>query len=92
MNKTELIDALASMSGVTKVDAETVLSSFMEITTKELKKGGEVVLTGFGKFVSSTRAARSGINPSTGDKIQIPASKTAKFKVGSALKKAMNSK
>lgn len=92
MNKTELIDALSALSGVTKVDTEAVLSTFMEITTKELKKGGEVVLTGFGKFVGSTRAARNGINPATGESIKIPASKTAKFKVGSALKKAMNSK
>lgn len=91
MNKTELIDVLASRSGVTKVDVETVLEMFVETTTSELQKGNEVVLTGFGKFVSSNRAARKGINPSTGASIDIPASKSAKFKVGSALKKAMNS-
>ncbi|PIZ26843.1 MAG: DNA-binding protein HU, partial [Chloroflexi bacterium CG_4_10_14_0_8_um_filter_46_9] len=57
--------------------------------TKTLKKGEEVVLTGFGTFSAKQRAARQGVNPRTGEKIQIPAVTVPKFKAGKALKDAL---
>lgn len=89
MNKSELVDAIASGSGVTKADASRVLETFMTTVTDALKNGDKIVLPGFGSFSTDNRSARAGRNPQTGKTIQIPASRVAKFKVGKSLKEAV---
>ena len=86
MNKTELIAAIADKAGLSKKDAEAALNAFTEIVGKTLKKGDKVQLVGFGTFEVTKRAARTGINPRTGETIKIKASKAPKFKAGKALK------
>ena len=90
MNRTELISAMAQNAELTKVDAEKALKSFIDVVTKEMKKGDKVQLVGFGTFEVSERAARTGRNPQTGETIEIKASKAPKFKAGKALKDAIN--
>ena len=92
MNKTDLIDAIAKDTGLTKKDSESALKSFIEVVSKELSKGHEVQLIGFGTFAVGKRAARTGRNPKTGEEIKIAASKTPKFKPGKALKDKVNKK
>ena len=89
MNKTELIEAVASKTGLTKKDAGSALDATLETITEALSKGDSVAFIGFGTFSTSKRAARSGVNPSTGEKIQIAESTVAKFKVGAKLKEAV---
>lgn len=89
MNKTELIEAVASKTGLTKKDAGSALDSTLETITEALSKGDSIAFIGFGTFSTSKRAARSGVNPSTGAKIQIAESTVAKFKVGAKLKEAV---
>ena len=90
MNKGELIKAIAEDSEVSKKDAENVLNSFIKLVEKELVEGGKVQLIGFGTFEVIERAARTGRNPSTGEAINIKASKIPKFKPGTALKDKVN--
>ena len=90
MNKTELIDAMASKTGLTKKNAELALNAFVESVSEELAKGEKVALVGFGTFEVSERAAREGRNPQTGETMKIAASKAPKFKAGKALKDAVN--
>ena len=90
MNKNELITALHEKAGLTKKDAEKALAAFVEIVTDSLKAGEKVQLVGFGTFESKERPARTARNPRTGEEITIPASKTASFKVGKALKDSIN--
>lgn len=90
MNKTELIAAMAEKSGLTKKDSEKALKAFEEAVTEELVKGGKVQLVGFGIFDVADRAAREGRNPQTGEPMDIPASKSPRFKVGKTLKDAVN--
>ncbi len=90
MNKSELVDAMASDAGITKAQAKAALDSFTNNVTKTLQKGGRVSLVGFGSFSTSKRSAREGINPQTKKKIQIPAKTVAKFKPGSELSDAVN--
>ena len=92
MNKTQLIDAVASDSGLTKVDAARAVESLLATVTKTLKKGDEVSITGFGKFSVVKRAARQGVNPRTGEKVKIKASKAPKFSAGASLKQAVSPK
>ncbi|WP_133126788.1 HU family DNA-binding protein [Legionella nagasakiensis] len=89
MNKSELVEAIANGSGVTKADASRVLDVFMATVTDVLKKGDQVVLPGFGSFSTGNRSARTGRNPQTGQTIQIKASRVAKFKAGKSLKEAV---
>lgn len=89
MNKSELIDAIATGAGLTKVSAGKVIDTFMSTVTDVLKHGGQVVLPGFGSFSTGNRAARTGRNPQTGKEIQIKASRVAKFKAGKKLKEAV---
>jgi DNA-binding protein HU-beta len=92
MNKAELINQLAERTGITKKQAEDVVETFVDVVTKELVKGGEVNIAGFGAFMAKTRKPRVGVNPQHPDtKIQIKAVTVAKFKVGSNLKKALKS-
>lgn len=90
MNKTELIAAMADNAELSKKDAEKALKAFIEVVTDELKKGEKVQLIGFGTFEVASREARTGINPKTKETINIPASKSPKFKAGQALKNTVN--
>lgn len=92
MNKSELIDAIASDSGITKAQAKLALESFLANVTDTLKDGGKVSLIGFGSFSTSERSAREGVNPQTGKKMKIAAKTVARFKAGSRLAEAVNKK
>ena len=86
MNKTKLIEQMSKMTKLPKSACKQALESFMKSIGISLKGGKPVVLTGFGSFVVTKRKARTGINPSTGAKMQIPSKKVAKFKPGKALR------
>lgn len=90
MNKSELVDAMAKSSGLTKKDSEAALKAFVENVSASLEKGEDVALIGFGTFSVGSRSARTGRNPKTGETITIPASKSPKFKAGKALKDKVN--
>ena len=90
MNKSELVDAIASESKLSKADSQRALDAFVSATTKALKKGDRVALVGFGSFSVAKRAARIGRNPQTGKEIKIAAKKVAKFKAGSELAGKVN--
>lgn len=85
MNKTELINAIAEKANITKVDAKNALDAAIESIGEALAKGDKVAILGFGNFSVAEKAARTGINPRTKEKIQIAASKNIKFKAGSEL-------
>ena len=89
MNKTELIAAVAEKTGLTKKDAERVVSATFETITASLQKGEKVQIFGFGNFEVKTREARVGRNPRTKETIEIPASKQPAFKASKALKDAV---
>ena len=90
MNRKELIDALASKTGSTKIAAERNIVAMIEIIATTLAKGEDVALIGFGAFRVREHTARTGRNPSTGAKLEIKASKVPTFKAGSMLKVAVN--
>jgi len=92
MNKSQLIEAIAADSGLTKTDSARAVDSLLETVTKTLKKGDEVSITGFGKFSVVKRAARQGVNPRTGERVKIKASKAPKFSAGAGLKQAVSPK
>ena len=92
MNKTELVEAIAKDTGLSKAASEKAVKAFVDVLSKELKKKGKVQLVGFGTFETSKRAARTGKNPQTGAAIKIPAAVVPKFKAGKALKDAVNKK
>jgi DNA-binding protein HU-beta len=92
MNKSELVDAVAADSGLTKADAGRALESYVTVVNKTLKKGEEIAITGFGKFSVVKRAARTGVNPRTGEKVKIKASKAPKFTAGASLKNSVSPK
>lgn len=86
MNKTELVDAVAQASGLSKVNANKAVNAVLAVIGDALKVGDSVVLTGFGTFALRERPARTGHNPKTGQAMELPASKTPVFKAGKALK------
>ena len=86
MNKTELIAVVAEKSGITKKDAERVVSATFETITAQLKAGEKVQISGFSIFEVKEREARVGRNPRTKESIQIPASKAPAFKASKTLK------
>ncbi|WP_440900694.1 HU family DNA-binding protein [Actinosynnema sp.] len=90
MNKAELVSAIAESADVEKAVATRALDAVLDSITKALAQGDDVVLTGFGSFTVKERAARTGRNPQTGEAIEIAASKAVGFKVGKALKDAVN--
>lgn len=90
MNKSDLIDAIATSADITKVDAGKAVDAFVTAVTGALKQEDTVSLIGFGTFSVKHRAARMGRNPRTGEAIQIKASKNPTFKAGKALKDAVN--
>jgi DNA-binding protein HU-beta len=92
MNKSQLIEAVADDTGLTKTDTALVVESLLGTVSKTLKKGDEVIITGFGKFSVAKRAARNGVNPRTGERVKIKASKAPKFSAGATLKQAVSGK
>ena len=91
MTKNEFVDQVADKSGLGKGEAGKAVDAVLESLQEVLSRGGEVNFTGFGKFSVADRSARQGVNPQTGEKIQIAASKVPRFSAGSALKKAVKS-
>jgi DNA-binding protein HU-beta len=89
MNKGQLVDAIAGEAGLSKKDAGAALEATLAAVQKALKKGDKVSLIGFGTFSVQKRAARTGINPATGEKIKIKAKKVVKFKAGAQLSAAV---
>jgi DNA-binding protein HU-beta len=89
MNKSELVEAIANGSGVTKAAAGRALDVFMTTVTEALQNGDQVVLPGFGSFKTRLRSAYAGRNPQTGEEIQIKEARVANFKVGKNLKEAV---
>ncbi len=90
MNKSDLIDGMATDAGITKAAAKKALESFLGNVEKSLKKGNRVSLVGFGSWSVSKRAAREGRNPQTGKTIPIAAKNVVKFKAGSDLQNSVN--
>lgn len=90
MTKAELVSAMAEKTGLTNKDAAAAVNAFTESVKDALVKGDKVQLVGFGTFEVAERAARMGRNPSTGESIQIAASKTARWKPSLALKSDLN--
>ena len=90
MTKQEFVDTVASKSGLNRRDAGSAVDAVLEALTDALKGGDQVVFTGFGKFSTSHRAARMGVNPrNPSQKVHIPAATVPKFTAGSALKQAV---
>jgi DNA-binding protein HU-beta len=92
MNKSQLIAAVSSDSGLSKADTSRAIESLLDTVTRTLKKGDEVSITGFGKFSVVNRKARQGVNPRTGERVKIKASKAPKFSAGATLKQAVGPK
>ena len=89
MTKQEFVDRVADKAQLPKRDAAKAVDAFIDTITETLKGGGDVSFTGFGKFSTSNRAARQGVNPRTGERVQIAASRVPKFSAGSQLKSAV---
>ncbi len=89
MNKSQLVEAIATKNNLSKAQAGAVLETVLETITGSLKKGAPVVLVGFGTFKVTKRKARTGINPRTKEAIKIPAAKVPKFTAGATLKGAV---
>ena len=90
MTKQEFVDHVASKSGLNRRDAGSAVDAVLEALTDALKRGDTVAFTGFGKFTTSHRAARMGVNPrNPSQKVHIPAARVPKFQAGSTLKAAV---
>lgn len=92
MNRKELIETILKdkeLSHLTKKDADYFVSSMLDVIRKSVKKGEDVSLIGFGTFSKTRRAARTGVNPATGEKIKIKAKTVPKFRPGKAWKEMM---
>jgi len=92
MNKSDLVEALAARTKLSKAATGDALDALIDIITTAVAKGGDVALIGFGTFSSSKRAARTGRNPQTGAALKIAASTVPKFKAGAAFKAAVSGK
>lgn len=90
MNKKELIDLISNKSGLTKADSEKAFSAVFESLTELLAQGDSIVIPKFASLSVKSRPARNGRNPSTGEMMEIPASKAVSFKTSSKLKEAIN--
>ena len=86
MNKSELVYEVTNRLDVTRKEAEDVIDCFLDLIAENLANGDKVVLSGFGTFEIRYRVSRSGVNPRTGERIDIPCQKTPAFKVGKILK------
>lgn len=91
MNKNELISKVAGQTGYTKKDTGAVIDAVVEAIIDTVASGEKISIVGFGTFAVAEREARTGRNPKTGEEIEIAASKSPKFKAGSAFKTAVNS-
>ncbi len=89
VNKSELIDAIAEGSGLSKTQAESALNATIDAVQAAVANGDKVTLPGFGSWSQSQRSARQGRNPRTGEIVQIPASKGVKFSAGAKFKAAV---
>jgi DNA-binding protein HU-beta len=89
MTKTDLINKVADVAGLTKVDAKKAVDGVQEVIEDSLSRGEKVTWTGFGTFEVRSRAARMGRNPQTGAPMRIPATKTPAFRAGKGLKDAV---
>ena len=89
MNKMEMIDAMATKTGLTKTMAEQALNVMMDTIVAQVRKGNEVKLIGFGTFTKTKRKARIGRNPQTGAAMKIPATWAPKFRAGTAFKEVV---
>ncbi len=90
MKKSELVEAVAAASGLTKADATRAIDATFATITEALKAGIKVPVAGFGTFAVSQRGERNGRNPQTGATVVIPARKAVTFKAGTALKESVN--
>lgn len=90
VNKSELIEHIATQADISKAAAARALDAVIDGVTRSLEKGDSVTLVGFGTFAVSRRAARSGRNPRTGAEIAIKAARVPKFRAGQALRDALN--
>jgi DNA-binding protein HU-beta len=91
VTKSEFVDQVADRSGLGKGEADKAVNAVLDTIEEVLKRGGDINFTGFGKFSVADRGARQGVNPQTGERIQIAASKVPRFSAGSGLKKAVKS-
>ncbi len=89
MTKSELVDQVADRATISKQDAIRAVDAVLATVEDALRRGSEVTLSGFGKFHVGQRSARQGVNPRTGERIQIAASRVPRFSAGSGLKKAV---
>ncbi len=90
MKKTELIAAISEQAGLSKKDAEKALTATLDTIIKAVAAGDKIQLTGFGTFEQRQRNARTGVDPRTGNSIEIPASKVPAFKAGKGFKDIVN--
>jgi DNA-binding protein HU-beta len=91
VTKQEFVDQVASTSGLGKKEAGDAVDAVLVVIQETLSRGGDISFTGFGKFTVADRGARQGVNPQTGERIQIAASRVPRFSAGSALKNAVKS-
>ncbi len=89
MTKSQILEALAGATNMSKKDVNNFLTELSNLGYRETKKNGEFVLPGFGKMVKVHRKARQGRNPATGATIQIPAKTVVKFRLSKAAKEAV---
>jgi DNA-binding protein HU-beta len=89
LTKQDFINKVAAKSGLSARDAGKAVDAFMESVTETLKSGDSINFTGFGKFSPAARAARQGVNPRTGERVEIAATRVPKFSAGSQLKAAV---
>lgn len=90
MNKADLVNSISEQTGLTKTKSNQVVDAITSVIAETLSKGEKVTLVGFGTFTTTDRNARKGRNPKTGEVIDIPAKRVAKFKAGSELTKNVN--
>jgi len=89
MNKAQLVEKVADEVGLTKKDTRKVVDAVTQTITEALSGGEKVTLVNFGTFRVRNRKSRKGINPQTGEKIQIPAKKVVKFEIGKGLREVV---
>jgi DNA-binding protein HU-beta len=89
MTKAEFVDQVAEETGLSKTDASKAVDAVLKVIEETLARGGDINFTGFGKFSVAERGSRQGVNPQTGARMEIAASRVPRFSAGSALKKAV---
>ena len=89
MTKAQIVATMSEATGLSKKDVNGFFEAFSELAYKEVKKGGECLVPGFGKLVKAKRKAREGRNPATGETIKIPAKTVVKFRLAKAVKDAV---